>query len=154
MVWSMPMRKVHQRDRCTCRQPMLARPRSGHSQRWAVGTGLYLVSYTAFVAQNYEVYARVGLANIHSSPFSLVVNSSVVCASKSTATGYGLTASLLGVDATFTIQASAPQPSRRRHRHRRIFPRPTHPRYPRATHTPTGVRAHRPTEPVSTAPAS
>jgi hypothetical protein len=69
------------------------------------GNGLYLVSYTAFVAHNYEVYARVGLTNIHGSPFSLVVNSSIVCGSKSTATGYGLTASLLGVDATFTIQA-------------------------------------------------
>jgi hypothetical protein len=66
---------------------------------------VYKVSYTTTVAKNYELFAKYNNDNSHGSPFSLTTLPAILCGSKSTVTGSGLTSAIVNTAAQFTVQA-------------------------------------------------
>jgi hypothetical protein len=66
---------------------------------------VYKVSYTTTVAKNYELFAKYNNDNSHGSPFSMTTLPAMLCGSKSTVTGSGLTSAIVDSAAQFTVQA-------------------------------------------------
>ena len=69
-------------------------------------TGMYSASYTAVNAKTYDLFVKYGSYNIEGAPFTLTVQPTVTCGTKSTIQGSGLTAASVSPSkSAFTIQS-------------------------------------------------